>query len=263
MSHGSGRLQMLATRILLCCSVVWLGSSGGRSLLFAQQVLVQTQAGGDEQPGARGLSRQRGTAALSGRVVDGTTGLPVAGATVTLTRRDVSGIAESARCDSQGRFVFIDLPASPRYALEASFAGYPPAFFGQPLPARAALLDPIEFSVAEGEWRSDLNVSIWRGASISGRVVDERGEPLIGVAVRPFRAVTLGQQRFFAGLAPAMTDDRGVYSLAMLDPGTYWVGIANPMVTVPSSLPEIPSRRPVGALYTTGPPDRGDPAASL
>ena len=258
--------QRVATRILQ--NWFFLAGVAGllvvvppRGPLSAQEIRSQVRPA-DPAENYLGAPRESGTAALSGRAVDARTGTPVAGATVSLTRRDVSGAVETARCDSQGRFVFINLPASQRYALEGTHTGYRSAYFGQASPDRASVLDPIEFAITDGEWRSDAKISLWPGSSISGRVTDERGEPLIGVAVRPFIAVTLGGQRYFAGLAPTTTDDRGVYQLSMLGPATYWVGIANPMVTVPSSLPEIPPRRPVGTLYTTGPPDGGDPAVA-
>lgn len=84
---------------------------------------------------------------------------------------------------------------------------------------------------------------MWRNATISGSVLDEAGEPIVGVEVRALRRTLVsGRRRFTAG-APAMglprqvvTDDRGVYRLPALMPGDYVVVAVSTVASVPASL---------------------------
>jgi uncharacterized protein (DUF2141 family) len=79
---------------------------------------------------------------------------------------------------------------------------------------------------------------MWKGASISGTVVDEAGEPAIGVGVRSFRrTVTNGRTRLQI-YGSGTTDDRGVYRISSLMPGEYFVGIISASTTMPASTAE-------------------------
>src|SRR6185295_7450139 len=68
-----------------------------------------------------------------------------------------------------------------------------------------------------------------------GTVVDEIGEPAIGVEVRALRRVfASGRARYQASGATGTTDDRGTFRMPSLQPGDY-------IVVVPSTSASIPA----------------------
>ena len=203
-----------------------------------------------------------GMSALTGVVLDTATGLPVPGALVSLGRLGDQPHLKGAVCDSRGRFVFVELPAGTTYTLVARGNGYAESPYstvgGRDGPARR----PTEISLAANEWRQGVEMRLWRLGEISGSVLDEVGEPLVGVAVRAFTETTLHAKSYLAGSSVATTDDRGRYRLTELRPGSYLVAIISSQATVPDATPEVPQRRAIGALVTGGPPEPGTQTVS-
>lgn len=192
--------------------------------------------------------------AISGIVVDAVTGQPVAGATVSLGRLDATGAGGSRRVtDSRGRFVFTSLEAADAYYLGARRFGYAYTRYGWTAPNQSlATRDIKRVTLAPGQWVSDITIPLWRLASLSGRVVDERGEPLVGVAVRPYSHRQIaGATQLVAGPI-ATTDDRGVYRIANLDPGVYRVAVLSVQSTVLATTADAPQTLAIGQLATGG-----------
>src|SRR5919198_3229268 len=93
--------------------------------------------------------------------------------------------------DDEGRFAFTKLPAG-QYALTARKAGYAAATFGSRHPGEP----PMRIDLASGGTVDGIEVRMRRGAAISGRVVDEFGEPVENAAVIAQRIVrTAGRTR--------------------------------------------------------------------
>ena len=65
------------------------------------------------------------------------------------------------------------------------------------------------------------NLALERGASVTGRVLDEFGDAEEGAIVRAYDETTGGVQAFFT----TTTDDRGQYRIALLTPGVYRVSL--------------------------------------
>ena len=200
--------QAHSTLVGLACAVAWAG-------LPAQQPAGAMQTSGAAPPAA--------TAAVSGTVVDGSTGAAVAGAIVALLvdgDEHKDSFNRRALTDDKGRFVFDGLAPNDRFTIGASKPGYLDGGFGD---GPGASGGPV--ALREGEWRRDVRVKIWRPASVSGRVLDERGEPEVDVFVRVIRKVhLLGHDQLVAGTVTT-TDDRGQYRLANLPPGDYLVQV--------------------------------------
>ena len=176
-------------------------------------------------------SRSSRTAAVSGVVTDGTTGKGIRAVEVTLGG---SGLPEapSTLTDSQGRFVFQNLPASTRYSISAARPGYAG---GNSL--RRFPVFPRPFALADGEWIADVRIVLWRLGGISGRVVDENREPLVNIPVRVLTRVPVaGTVRWAAGPA-VRTDDRGMYRVAGLTRGSYLVNVPSVQSSVPVDTP--------------------------
>jgi hypothetical protein len=192
--------------------------------------------------------------AISGVVVDAITGAPLSGARVSLNRTDnlQSGLPRIVT-DAKGRFVFRNLPAAKTYFLDAARFGFATTRYGWTGPGQSSAIREITtIPVTDGQWVSDIRIPLWRYGSISGRVLDERNEPVVGVAVRAFtsRAIS-GRQRVVAGPLTT-TDDRGNYRLGGIEPGSYIVSVLSVQQTVLSTTVEAPVGRPIGALAESG-----------
>jgi hypothetical protein len=213
--------------------------------------LVASLAGVSAAPFAQ--QPQPAPGAIVGVVVDAVTGRPVTGARVSLRRVETLDPGPRVLTDARGRFVFAGLPAAKDYFLGASRFGYATTRYGWNSPNGSLAVSAIRrIAVSEGQIVSDIKVPLWRLGSISGRVVDEAGEPVVGVVVRAFTMANIaGQPQPVAGEL-ATTDDRGVYRLPDISPGRYVVSVLSVQSTVLSSTPEVAQQRPVGELASGG-----------
>jgi hypothetical protein len=183
------------------------------------------------------------TAILAGQAVDAVTGAPVANTLIGLSQRARSGpnttptapntSLVTVMADSRGRFVIRDVPKG-SFLLLATAPGYIVSNYGQ---ARAG--GPTRTIDLTGTERHvDLKIPLWRHGVISGEVVDESGEPVVGVVVRVLRRMPNGaggEPRYIPGTATT-TDDRGRYRLTALSPGRFLVTVPQTQVTVPASV---------------------------
>ena len=188
---------------------------------------------GGPQPG-REATRDRpqartGTAAIRGRVINATTGTPVRRASIQASylmeqgRGEVESSGRSVTTDDNGAFELSGL-AGGRWTLRASKTGYVEQQFGQR--SAFATTDPI--TLAEGQrFVADFRLS--RGGAISGRVVDEFGDPLAGANVSALRlqSSSEGMRTTRTGTS-VPSDDTGAYRIYGLPPGQYYVSINDP-----------------------------------
>jgi protocatechuate 3,4-dioxygenase beta subunit len=188
------------------------------------------------------------TGLIVGRVVDGGTGRPVAGAIVSMDGGGGGPVTPGsparqprAMTNANGQFVFRKLTKG-SYQLSATRAGYVTGFFGSRRPGEG-LSAPLQ--LAEGERVSDVVIPMWQHATISGTVTDEAGEPLINVMVRAFRRRVVGGRRRLLDGPQVTTDDRGVYRMRALVPGEYLVAFVWREIAVPTSVSET-MRSPTG-----------------
>jgi protocatechuate 3,4-dioxygenase beta subunit len=142
--------------------------------------------------------------------------------------------------NAQGYFVFSNLPRG-RYAISADAFGYD-------VPRYETRLVQID-----GADRHSITLHLWRYGSISGRVFDELGEPVVGVPVSVLRSLKGGRSPALRTLGEAvLTDDRGVYRIAELAPGSYVVGTLSTATSLPAGvgdeLHEAASARAGGVL---------------
>ena len=174
-----------------------------------------------------------GTARLHGRVVAADTGLPLRRATVVAQpsrppEMQRGGVFVpprqlAARTDDEGRFAITEVPAGD-YTLTARRSGYANQMYGQLRPNTPAR----RVTVAEGAAVGPLDFSLPRGGVITGRVLDEEGEPAERVQVRVVRQQRFGGQvRYVPMNMGDATDDTGHYRLYGLVPGEYLV-VAEP-----------------------------------
>ena len=180
-------------------------------VLAAVLVLLPQQPRRDVPP----VSAATHDAALYGKITDDR-GQVVAGVLVIVVGVEPGG-ARTALSDADGRYTVSGLPPG-RYPVVASKAGYPKVAYGQLFTGGAGTL-----AVLTQSQKTEANISLPRGAAITGVLLDDRGEPMrnAGVSVsRPPDEETL--TRPFT-VARATTDERGAFRLWGLPAGEYVV----------------------------------------
>ena len=215
----SGSVTRSVTVVAALCGV-------SLPLLFAQQ-----QTGGAQQTVP---AVTEGTAALSGVVTDATTHQPISGVMVYLGFQGRGAVGRLSRqlSDEKGRFVFTDLPAGNNYFINASKFGYLEGHYGV---GAGGLLGGL-ITLTDGQWFSEANISMLRPAAISGTIIDEHGEPAVGAFVRVLARIPVAGQMRLASGQVTKTDDRGVYRLADLAPGRYFVQVPSVQQSVSASM---------------------------
>jgi protocatechuate 3,4-dioxygenase beta subunit len=161
------------------------------------------------------------------------TGSPIRRAQVTARSMEGRGGGVTST-DAEGRFEIKDLPAG-RFTVFVAKGGYVQTSFGQRRPTDPGT--PID--LADGQTADKVNFILSRGSVITGRVVDDGGEPVSGAQVAAMRyAYVAGTRRLVPAGAEGSsrsTDDQGHYRLYGLPPGEYYVSanIRNGMMAMP------------------------------
>ena len=159
-----------------------------------------------------------GTAVIRGHVFDAGSGRPLRKAQV---RAFAPELRENrlATTDANGAYEIKDLAAG-RYQLNASKGSFVQLQYGQSRPFEQG--KPLE--VANAQTIEKVDFSLPRGGIITGRILDEFGEPTSDVQVMAMR------YQYFQGrrqLSPAgrttMTNDIGEYRVFALPPGQYFL----------------------------------------
>lgn len=197
----------------------------GAPLLCAQQASrpgPQQQQPGSQRPSRDTSAQQKDvaptpTGRIGGRVVTADTGRPVKRARVFVTAAELPG-GRGVFTDDSGVFDLTELPAG-RYTLTVSKSGFVSLAYGQRRPLQAGT--PLQ--LGDGEQLKGVEFRLPRGGVISGRVVDEDGEPVPGAMVRVMRYQYLQGDRRLTPAGTAQTDDRGQYRVWGLMPGDYYV----------------------------------------
>jgi protocatechuate 3,4-dioxygenase beta subunit len=149
---------------------------------------------------------------ISGRVVSDSTGDPIPNARVALTGAPQA--VPVVLTDRDGRFTVT--VQTGRYGVSASKTGYARRDATPAVPGQA------------------VEIRLNRGAAISGRVLDELGDPVPGVRVA---AQTRGRAASDASdQAIGVTDDRGEYRLASLTAGSFVVGVTIARAVTPQQI---------------------------
>jgi len=157
------------------------------------------------------------TGRITGRVVTADNGRPVKRARVFVSAAELPG-GRGVLTDDTGVFDLTELPAG-RYTLTVSKSGYVSLSYGQRRPLQAGT--PLQ--LGDGEQLKGVEFHLPRGGVISGRIVDEDGEPVPGATVRILRYQYLQGDRRLTPAGNAQTDDRGQYRVWGLMPGDYYV----------------------------------------
>src|SRR5687768_17577104 len=184
--------------------------------VWAQMTVIQ---GGGEpmRIPPQGREFKTGTGRIKGRLVTADTGTPVRRAQVRLSGPDI--MPKSAATDQEGRFEFKDLPAG-AFSVSASKSGFVTVNYGQKRPFEPG--KPIE--IVDGQVVENADITMPRGSVISGRIMDEFGDPIADTQVSAMRSTWVnGRRRLQSAGRTATTNDLGQYRIYGLPPGDYFV----------------------------------------
>jgi protocatechuate 3,4-dioxygenase beta subunit len=204
-------------RIAILCA----GSLFVASDLRAQEVIVNrttTDFRGEMQlPGMGPRQVKTGTARLRGRITALETGGPVRRAQVRISGPDIG--SKGAVTDAEGRFEFRDLPAG-RFNVSAAKSGFVSVQFGQLRPFESGK----SIDLVDGQLMDKADIAMPRGGVVSGRLVDEFGDPIADAVVSAMRSAWAGgRRRLVPSGRTAMTNDLGQFRIYGLSPGDYYV----------------------------------------
>jgi protocatechuate 3,4-dioxygenase beta subunit len=183
------------------------------------------------QSGKTSEKQQAATCGVSGQVVTAADGAPLKSSRVALIQQDASSHPQafSATTDSDGRFEIKKVTPG-RYSFFATHTGY----ISQQYQSRG-MNGGTALTLAPGQEVDGALFRLVRGAVITGRIVDESGEPMEKIGVTALRKASAAEMAEMEEWGPrvrkeqlvttttALTDDRGEYRLFDLKPGEYYV----------------------------------------
>ena len=152
------------------------------------------------------------TGSISGRVVN-ESGQPLIGATVFVRNATVSSTSRTTTSNAEGNFQVNGLDNGLYYVSANS-----PAYVTQPTDVDNPL--PV-YRVGD-----TLRLELIRGGIITGSVTNTTGDPIVGVRVRAFMvrdATGKPTKGAVFSFGESATDDRGIYRMYGLAPGTFLV----------------------------------------
>jgi hypothetical protein len=173
-------------------------------------VLFQCLAVAQEEPKAR----------ISGTVVDVVTKAPLRKVNVVLSGGNDGRSASGTMTDAAGNFAFEKLAAG-TYRVLAERSGYTRTSYG----ARLADGPGLPLVLSAGEQKKGVDLAMTPQAVLSGRVVDEDGDPIEGVQIQLQRRMLLNGVRRLApgGQGQTQTNDRGEFRVSSISAGKYLV----------------------------------------
>ena len=206
-------------RALMCLLALFL------SPVFAaaqqtQVFIVQTPPGAPGQAPPRDNAQpvKVGTATLRGHVAAADSGQPLRKAQVRVFAAEQRE-SRMTTTDGDGKYEFKELPAG-RYNVFASKGSFVGLQYGQQRPFEPG--KPLE--ILDGQTLEKVDFALPKGGVITGRILDEFGEPLADAQVMAQRYQNIGgRRRLVPAGRNAMTNDIGEFRLFAIPPGQYYL----------------------------------------
>jgi len=162
---------------------------------------------------------------VEGRVVSAASGEPLKKAFVTLVRTASSAghpRPPSTTTDENGHFLLNDVVPG-NYSLAADRNGYVRLEYASGGVNLSYFGTGTILSLVPGQHVKDVLFRLVPAAVITGRVVDEDNEPLLGATVQALRYGYVRGQRQLVPAGEEQTNDLGEYRIHSMAPGRYYV----------------------------------------
>lgn len=225
-----------------------------------------------QPPAFQAESDPKKFAAIEGRVFNAKTGVALRRVNVTLQPSFVTGrvgtgsigytapptTPYAAATDAEGRFR-IERIEPGTYRMSADRQGFIRSEYG----SRPASRMGITITVDAGQELRNMDMKLVPQAVVTGRVLDDEGEPLARVQIQLLRQVFANGRHQLMPAGGGMTLDTGEFRIPEIAPGRYWISATyrgNPMFG------ELVARNPAGkpeeAYITTYHPNAPDQASA-
>ena len=158
------------------------------------------------------------TCTVSGTVVRSRDSSPIRNATVQLVNDSDREHQIATKTTADGRFLLKNVPAG-QYKLIVDRNGYVSQELGQKKPGDPGAM----FTLRPGQRIDDLIFKLGLAGVISGKVLDEYGEPVAGAAVRAMRQVYTDGHKALQVASEKETNDLGEFRVFGLKPGRYYI----------------------------------------
>ncbi|HWU39604.1 MAG TPA: carboxypeptidase-like regulatory domain-containing protein, partial [Candidatus Acidoferrum sp.] len=214
-------LLLLLPTILFAQGTFTVGGGAGSSNRVGP---TSTQPSVPPQP-----TKPEDLCSVEGQVVNAVTGEPIRRASLLLMRSDpVPGetgppTSYSTQSNSTGQFAMKDIEPG-KYRLTVNRNGYVPFTYG----ARGPMQPGTTLSLIRQQHMADLALRLTPQAVITGRILDDEGEPVANarVALQSYRYINGRKQLTSSFLGGAnTTNDVGEYRLFGVAPGKYYVSV--------------------------------------
>ena len=191
-------------------------------LAVAQQLgSVSSQAGSTQQPNGPPAqpTRPEDLCAIEGQAVNALTGEPLKKAQITMNNLGGrTNTTPGAVTDAGGRFVIESIDPG-RYNISVERNGFVRFQYGAHGPGRPG----APLTLSPGQHMRDLVFRLTPQGVITGKIVDEDGEPVEGALIRAMRYAFVRGKRQMTTPGSASTDDLGEYRVFGLEPGKYYL----------------------------------------
>jgi protocatechuate 3,4-dioxygenase beta subunit len=195
-------------------------------------------------PGAQGANAVQlppGTSTMRGRIFGADTGQPLRKAQVRVLQVDAPSVPGAGRenrmvtTDADGKYEFKELRAG-RYTISASKGSYVTLQYGQTRPLEGG--KPLE--IIDNQIVERVDLTLPRGGIITGRILDEYGEPLSDIQIGAMRYQFIqGRRQLVPTGGMVTTNDLGEFRMFGISPGEYYVQATwrsqNPMAATAES----------------------------
>ena len=196
------------------------------TLAFAPSAWAQSAPVRPSQPARDTPAAAAGTAIVRGRVLDAATGRGLSRVQVRANTPSpnpntppVTPYPWVAMTDGEGRYEITGIPAG-SYAIVATKTNYVRSAYG----AERIEGPGKRLAIADGQVLDKIDLRLARAGVITGRVVDEFGDPVTDVMVVPMRYQFMqGSRRLNPSGRGAQTNDIGEYRIYGLSPGQYYL----------------------------------------
>jgi len=181
--------------------------------------LALSSMGWAAQPPARDTSgATTGSGSIRGRVTD-MTGHPLPRVEVRAGPNAGQVDGRIVLTDGEGRYEIANLPAG-TYTIIAAKANYVRTSWGEQRPEGPGKRIPL----ADGQALANVDVRLQHTGAITGKIVDEFGDPVTGVTVQGLRyQYVQGTRRLMPSGRGGATNDIGEFRIFGLTPGQYYV----------------------------------------
>src|SRR5262245_64833610 len=188
-----------------------------RAALCAAAILMPPGAARSQPPARDNVAPATGTARIRGRVVESPGNRPLS--RVEIRAGSDTGPQASALTDAEGRYELTDLPAG-TYTVAATKANYIRTSWGE----QRAEGPGKRITLVDGQRLDNISMSLRRAGVVTGKIVDEFGDPVTDVFVGAMRyQYVQGSRRLMPSGRGGQTNDIGEFRVYGLSPGQYYI----------------------------------------